>query len=48
MFVTVNFQVACVGTDSASILKLQQPLLAGVTSFKVVCNVSARNWAIRV
>lgn len=47
MFVTVNLQVACVGTSSANGLKLQQHLFAGMMFSRVVFNVFAKNWGIR-
>ena len=45
--VTVNLQVTCAGTNLASGLKLQRPLLARMFS-KVVFNIFARNLEIRV
>lgn len=48
MFVTAKFHVACVGTDSASLLRLQHPLCAGIMFPKEVFSVFAKNWDIRV
>ena len=46
--VTVNLQVTCVGTNLASGLKLQWPLLARRMFPKVVFYIFARNWETRV
>lgn len=47
MGVTLNFQVAYVGGDLASVPKLPQTLLAGIAFSKVVFSASARSWEIR-